>query len=58
MKLAVSTNNSVLVWLPGNSEITHELWLFRPFAGSPLALSPHGLFAPWLVCPLACSPPG
>jgi len=30
-----------------------ELWLFRPFAGSPF-----GLFALWLVRLLACSLPG
>ena len=39
------------------------VWLFYPFAGlplafSPLALSPPGSFAPWLVRPLACLPPG
>jgi len=35
-----------------------ELWLFRPFAGSPLACSPSGSFTPWLIHDLALSPLG
>ena len=42
---------SVSGWL---MTFLYELWLFRPFAGSP-----PGWFAPcaWLIRPLACSPP-
>jgi len=42
-----------LSWMMG-------VWLFRPFADSPLACSPPGSFTRWLVCPLclADSPPG
>jgi len=42
------------------TNVGHEIgvWLFRPFAGSLLACSLFGSFAPWLVRPLACLPRG
>ena len=52
-----SDANGVLI----STKSGKELWLFRPFAGSPLAFRPlaclpPGLFNSWLICPLARSP--
>jgi len=46
------------VLLAATSQHRRIIWLFRPFAGSPLACSPSGFFAPWLIRPLAFSPLG
>jgi len=52
-ELKLNSINMKKYWLRYRGWCKQELWLFRPFAGSP-----PGLFAPLLFRLLACSPSG